>query len=131
MDYLPQLFTQHFVHDLDYLIPQLQTSSNVCTHPINPVAIDLLCCVYGNESIRTHNVICDTFVAITRDASFHVGWEQLHVLPSTTFNSFRRWINIVFSKDGIHTLTELLLLTQHERIYFPSLTQFKDFSPLM
>jgi hypothetical protein len=45
----------------------------VCTHPIDPMGIHLLCCAHGNERIRTHNAICDTFVAITQNVSFHVG----------------------------------------------------------
>jgi uncharacterized protein (DUF2237 family) len=59
----------------------------VCTHPINPMGIHLLCCALGNEHIGTHNVIHDTFVAIAWDVGFHVGQKQLHVLLSTTFNS--------------------------------------------
>ncbi len=31
-DYLPQFFTQHFIRDLDYPIPQLQASFDVCAH---------------------------------------------------------------------------------------------------
>jgi hypothetical protein len=42
----------------------------------------------GNEHIRTHDAIRDTFAAIAQDADFHVGQEQLHALLSTTFNSF-------------------------------------------
>jgi hypothetical protein len=48
----------------------------VCTHPIDPMGIHLLCCAHGNECTGTHDVICDTFVAIARNANFHVGQEQ-------------------------------------------------------
>ncbi len=44
------------------------------------MGIHLLCYTHGNECITTHDVICDTFVAIGRDVGFHVGQEQLHVL---------------------------------------------------
>jgi hypothetical protein len=61
----------------------------VCTHPIDPMGIHLLCCVHGNKCIRTHDVICNTFTATARDANFHMRQEQLHVLLSTTFNSLQ------------------------------------------
>jgi hypothetical protein len=41
---------------------------------------------------------------------FHVGWEQLHVLPSTTFNSSCWQVDIVFTKIGIHTLTNVVII---------------------
>ncbi len=53
------------------------------------MGIHLLHCVHGNEHIKTHDAVRDTFATITRDAGFHMGREQLHVLPSTIFNSFR------------------------------------------
>jgi hypothetical protein len=34
---------------------------------------------------------------------------NLHVLPSSTFNSFHWWINIVLTKDGIHTLADIVI----------------------
>jgi hypothetical protein len=45
----------------------------MCTHPIDHMGIHLLHCVHGNEHIRTHDVIHDTFVAIVQTAGFHVG----------------------------------------------------------
>jgi hypothetical protein len=86
----------------------------VCTHPINPMGIHFLCCVHGNKHIKTHDAICDTFVAITWNVSFHMGRKQLHVLPSTTFNSFRWWINIMFTKDGIWRTPKLLVSLENE-----------------
>jgi hypothetical protein len=59
----------------------------VCTHPINPMSIHFLHYAHGNKCIWTHDAICDTFTTIAWDVGFHMGWEQLHVLPSTTFNS--------------------------------------------
>jgi len=62
----------------------------MCTHPINPMGIHVLRCVNGKEHMKTHDVVCDIFGTIVRDGNFHVGQEQLHVLPLTKFNSFYR-----------------------------------------
>jgi hypothetical protein len=51
------------------------------------MGIHFLCCAHGNERTKTHDAICNTFVAITQDVGFHMGQKQLHALPSTTFNS--------------------------------------------
>jgi hypothetical protein len=34
---------------------------------------------------------------------------QLHALPSTTLNSFHRQIDIVFTKDGICTIVDIII----------------------
>ncbi len=81
----------------------------VSTHPINPMDIHLLCCVHGNECTGTHDAICNTFVAITRNASFHMGWEQLQLLSSTTFISSCWWVGIVLTKDGICILVGVVI----------------------
>jgi hypothetical protein len=60
----------------------------MCTHPIDPMVIHLLCCIRNNEHTRTHDVIRDTFAAITWDVNFHMGWKQLHSFFLITFNSF-------------------------------------------
>ncbi len=54
------------------------------------MGIHLLRFAHGNECIGTHNVIYDISVTIAQDAGFHVGREQLHALPSVTFNPFSR-----------------------------------------
>jgi len=59
----------------------------VCTHPINFMGIDLFRCAHGNEHIKTHDGIHNIFAAITQNASFHMGREQLHALLPTTFNA--------------------------------------------
>jgi hypothetical protein len=51
------------------------------------MGIHLLCCVHGNEHIGTHDAIQNTFAAIARNASFHVGQKQFYALLSITFNS--------------------------------------------
>jgi hypothetical protein len=74
------------------------------------MGIHFLRCVHGNEHTKTHDVVRDTFVAIVQDVGFHVGEEQLHVLPSTTFNSSCQWVNIVFTKNDIHTLIDVVIV---------------------
>jgi hypothetical protein len=81
----------------------------VCTHPIDPMGIHLLHCTHGNEHMRTHDGIHDTFVIIAWDVGFQVGWKQLHALLLTTFN-FSHWqIDIVLTKDGICTLADIVI----------------------
>jgi hypothetical protein len=82
----------------------------VCIHPINPMGIHFLCHVHGNECTKIHDPIHNTFVAIAWNVGFHVGQKQLHVFPSTTFNSFHPRINIVFTKDGIYTLVNVVVI---------------------
>jgi hypothetical protein len=82
----------------------------VCTHPINPMGIHFLHCAHGNECIGTHDVICNTFATIAWDASFHVGQKQLHVFPSITFNSSHQQVNIMFTKNGICTLVDVIII---------------------
>ncbi len=81
----------------------------VCTHPIYPMGIHLLFCAHGNERIGTYDVICDTFATITWDVGFHMGQKELHVIFSTTFNSFHWWVDIVLTKDGIFTSTNVVI----------------------
>jgi hypothetical protein len=81
----------------------------MCTHPINFMGIYLFCCAHGNKHTWTHDAIHDTFVAIVHDVNSHMGWKQFHVLPSNTFNFFRQWVNIVFTKNGISTLTNVVI----------------------
>jgi len=81
----------------------------VCTHPINLLGIHFLRCVHGNEHIGTHDAIRDTFIAIALDVGFHMGWEQLHVLLSNTFNSSHWQVDIVFTKDDIRTFVDIVI----------------------
>jgi hypothetical protein len=74
------------------------------------MGIHLLCCVHDNKCIGTHDVICNTFATIARDVGFHVGRKQLHVLPSNTINSSHRQVNIMFTKDDIHTLVDVVVV---------------------
>ncbi len=81
----------------------------MCTHPINATSVHLLRCTQGNEHMNTHDVIHGTFVVIAKDGDFHVGWKQLHTLPSTTFHSFHQQVGIVLTKDGICTLVDVVI----------------------
>jgi hypothetical protein len=58
----------------------------------------------------THDVVRDTFVTIAQDDGFHIGQKQLHALPSTIFNSFCQWVNIVLTKDGIYTSANITIV---------------------
>ncbi len=82
----------------------------VCAHRIDFMGIHLLRCAHGNKHIRTHDAIRNTFVAIAWNVSFHVGWKQLHGLPSTTFNSSCWQVNIMLTKDGIGTLIDIVVI---------------------
>ncbi len=79
------------------------------THPIDLMGIHLLRCAHGNEHTGTHDVVRDTFVVIAWDVGFHMWWQQLHALFSNTVNSSCRWIDIVFTKDGICTLLDIVI----------------------
>jgi hypothetical protein len=73
------------------------------------MGIHLLRYSHSNEHIKTHDAIHDTFAAIVRDVNFHMGQEQLHALPLTTFNSSHRQINIMPTKNGICTLANVVI----------------------
>jgi hypothetical protein len=50
-----------------------------------------------------------TFATIAQDVGLHMGWKQLYVLPSNTFNYSCWWINIVLTKNGIRTLVDVVI----------------------
>ncbi len=81
----------------------------MCTHPFDPMGIHLLRCTHGNERMGTHDVIHNIFATIMQDVSFHVERKQLRVHPSTTFNSFHQWVDIVLIKDDIRTLADIVI----------------------
>jgi hypothetical protein len=74
------------------------------------MGIHLLHYVHGNKNIGTHDAIRNIFAAIAWNVGFHVGRQQLHAFFSTTFNSSRRWIDIVLIKDGICTLANVVII---------------------
>jgi hypothetical protein len=63
------------------------------THPIDPKSIHLLHCVHGNECIKTHDVIHDTFVVIEQDV-----WLPCEA-ETTTCTSFKH-IQLFMSKSS-------------------------------
>jgi len=83
------------------------------------MGIHLLHCAHGNKRTKTHDAICDTFVATVQDASFHMEKKQLHALPSTTFNSSCQRLNIVLTKDGICTLVDIVITDPMQMDLFP------------
>jgi hypothetical protein len=74
------------------------------------MGIQLSHCTHGNECTRTHDAIRNTFAAIVRDDGFHRRRKQLHALPSTTFNSSHQRFDIVFTKDDIRTLANIVIV---------------------
>jgi hypothetical protein len=48
-----------------------------------------------------------------------VGQAQLHAFASTTFNSFYQQINIVLTKNGICTLTNIVIANPTQASLFP------------
>jgi hypothetical protein len=82
LDY--RIFQLHASFKVCAQIFQLQASFDVCAH----IPSTLLVSTSYIASMVTHDAILDTFVTIVmQDVGFHVGLEQLHALPSTTFNS--------------------------------------------
>jgi len=81
----------------------------VCTHPIDPMGIHFLCCAHGNECMGTHDAIHNTFVIIVWDVGLYIGQEQLHALPLARLDSFCWWIKIVFTKDAIRTVIDIVI----------------------
>jgi hypothetical protein len=91
----------------------------MCTHPIDYMGIHLLRCVHGNEHIRTHDVVHNTFATIVWDVGFHMGQKQLYVFLSNTFNSSRQQINIVLTQNGIHTFVDIVIADPTRMDLFP------------
>jgi hypothetical protein len=96
-------------------VTQTTTSFNcrpppMCAHPIDPIGIHPLHCAHDNECTRTHDVVHNTIGAITQDVNFRMGRKQLHAFPLTIFNSFHRQVNIVFIKNGIRILVNIVIV---------------------
>jgi len=83
------------------LILQLQVSFDVCAHIPSTLWVSTF---YMNPWYS-----CNNFATIAWDVNFHMGQEQLHALLSIMFNSSRWQVDIVFTKDGIHTLIDIVI----------------------
>jgi hypothetical protein len=95
----------------------------MCMHPINFTSIHFLCCTHANECTWTHDVVYNTFATIVQDVDFHGGWEQLHAFFSVTFNSSHLWVDIEFTKYGIHALVDNVIIdSTHANLLFRSCT---------
>jgi hypothetical protein len=65
------------------------------------MGIHLLWWAHDNKCIRTHDAICNNvFASIAWEASFHVGYGQLHVLILVTPNCFCQHCH--FKRWGLH-----------------------------
>jgi len=73
------------------------------------MGIHLLRCTHGNKHTRTHDIVRNIFATIAWDDNFHVGQEQLHVDPLFKFKSSCCQVDIVFTKDGFHTLIDIVI----------------------
>ncbi len=60
----------------------------ICGQSLDPTGIHLFHYTHGGKRTSSHDAIQNAFVSIVRDASFHVLWEQTHVLYSVLFNLF-------------------------------------------
>jgi hypothetical protein len=60
--------------------------------------------------MTSHDVVRNVFVAITKNAGFHVSQEQTHVLLPPTLQFSCRWIEIVLLVDGVHTLVDVVIV---------------------
>ncbi len=64
------------------------------------MGIHLLHCVHGEERMALHDVVWDVFMATTKDARFHVSWEQTHILPPLALKSLHNGLDSI-EKLGI------------------------------
>ncbi len=83
------------------------------------MGVHLLRCVHGIECIKTHDVIRDTFVTIVRDVGFHMGRKQITCTSFNHIHSFCWWVDIVFTKDGIRTLADVVIVDPTWAYLFP------------
>jgi hypothetical protein len=63
------------------------------------------------------------------DANFHLGRKWFHAFFKNMFNFSHWWINIVFTKDGICTLVDIVIAdptwTSHESPLRKQIYKFK------
>jgi len=74
----------------------------ICTHPIDLMGVHLLCCTHNNKCIRTHDVICNTFVAIAQSFEFHVRWVQLMCFRQSCLTPFVKKLTLCPLKIDFH-----------------------------
>lgn len=85
-------------------------SSCICGQPIDFTWRHLFYYVHGEKHIATHDAIWDSFASISRVVEFHVLRKQIHILLISSFRSFWWQANIVFIANGIHTLTNVVIV---------------------
>jgi hypothetical protein len=72
--------------------------------------IHLLRCVHGNKRIETHDVIHDTLLPLCMMLTSMWGENNYMHFFSNMFNSSYRQVNIVLTKNGIHTLVDVVIV---------------------
>ncbi len=91
----------------------------MCTHPIDPMVIQFLRYVHGNERMEVHDAICDIFATIVQDVGFHV--EQANLLPQSCATQRFIVLDIVQPKEknyrNQHPTNQFLPLTIHKWFY--------------
>jgi hypothetical protein len=50
------------------------------------------------------------FASITKYVGFHVLHEQTHVFPLFSFYSLKQQVDIMFTTNGVHTLTNIIII---------------------
>jgi hypothetical protein len=63
-----------------------------------------------HECTSIHDVVCDTFVTIVQDVTFHMGRKQLHALLSSMLNPSHWRVDIMLTKDGMCTLANVVII---------------------
>jgi hypothetical protein len=82
----------------------------ICSEPLDPIGIHLLCCTHCGERMASHDVVWDVFTTITIDVRFHVSQEQTHVLPPHALQFLCHWVDIVLLINGVHTLVDIVIV---------------------
>ncbi|CAM6114091.1 unnamed protein product [Calypogeia fissa] len=84
--------------------------SYVCGHTLDPMGTHILRCSHGSEWTATHDDLCNVLAAMARDTSYHVSTEHTHVLLAVDDIPDQRWANIVFSRDGVWALADVVVV---------------------
>ncbi len=61
-----------------------RVSHCICSQPLDPIRIHLLCCMHGGKRMASHDVVQNVFATIARDVGFHVSQEQNPSTPRPT-----------------------------------------------
>ncbi len=87
----------------------LRLSHCICSQPLDPIRIHLLCYTHGDKRMASHDVVQNVFTTITRDVGFHVSQEQIHILPPLTLQFLHHLVDIVFLVNAVCTLADVVI----------------------